>query len=152
MNSPTFRTAAIATVLAAASLPAFASGSCHVDSLVAIGFGIYDVFASAPNNSGVGSITISCSGNLQHAVITLSAGHSNSFASRVLSSGAKSLNYNLYTNASRSTVWGDGTGGSRSVTINADRSTTLSVFGQIPARQDASVGTYTDSILQTVEF
>jgi len=152
MNVLTLRTASVAIVLAATSLPVFAGGSCHVDSIVGISFGIYDVFASAPNNSGVGSITVSCTGNLQHAVITLSAGHSNSFGSRVMSSGSRSLNYNLYINSSRSTVWGDGTGSSHTVTINAAKSTTVSVFGQIPARQDASVGTYTDNILQTVEF
>jgi spore coat protein U-like protein len=152
MNGKNFRTVFIAALLAALSLPAFADGSCKVSSLIAVGFGAYDVFSRVPNNNGVGSLTIRCNGGQSPAVVTLSAGQSNSYAYRLMTSGPNSLKYNLYTSAARSIVWGDGTGGSSTMTIAKNTSTTLGVFGQIAAGQDASVGTYTDSILESVEF
>jgi spore coat protein U-like protein len=36
--------------------------------------------------------------------------------------------------------------------VDGDATTSLSVFGQIPAGQDAGVGNYTDTILVTVNF
>jgi spore coat protein U-like protein len=69
-----------------------------------------------------------------------------------MKSGANLLNYNLYTSAARNVVWGDGTGGSNTMSATANGSTTLNIFGQIPASQDAAVGTYTDSITATVNF
>jgi spore coat protein U-like protein len=49
--------------------------------------------------------------------------------------------------------WGDGhVGGSSLMTARKNKVTTLNVYGQIPAGQDAAVGTYTDSIVATVTF
>jgi spore coat protein U-like protein len=154
MNRWNARAAIAAALCLTGSLPALADGpSCKIGSVVGVGFGAYDVFSDAPNNSGVGRVTIQCNGiRRQTVVVTLSAGHSHSFAARILSSGGNSLAYNLYTSASRSVIWGDGTGGSSTMTVAGDASTSLSVYGQIPAGQDPGAGSYSDSILLTVEF
>jgi spore coat protein U-like protein len=68
-----------------------------------------------------------------------------------MGSRANHLNYNLYTGADRSAVWGDGHG-NQLMTVRKNKITTLHVYGQIPAGQDAAVGTYTDSIVATVTF
>ncbi len=129
-----------------------AAPSCTVSSVASVSFGAYDVFTTLPNNNGIGSITIRCTGGGRANIVMLSTGQSNSYASRVMKSGANLLNYNLYTSAARNVVWGDGTGGSSTMSAAANRSTTLNIFGRIPARQDAAVGTYTDSITATVNF
>jgi spore coat protein U-like protein len=67
-------------------------------------------------------------------------------------SGRNHLDYNLYTSADRSAVWGDGHGGSQLMTVRKNKVTTLSVYGQIPAGQDVAIGTYTDPIVATVTF
>jgi spore coat protein U-like protein len=147
------RLGAGAALLAAVSQPSLAAPSCTFTSVTAVSFGNYDVFATLPNNNGVGSLTIRCiGGGGPSFVVTLSTGQSNSYASRVMKSGVNPLNYNLYTSAARTVVWGDGTGGSSAGTAPANGTTALSVFGQIPAGQDAAVGTYTDSITATVNF
>lgn len=133
--------------------PAVAAPSCTFQTVTAVSFGAYDVFATVPNNNGVGSLTIRCArGGGPAFAVTLSTGQSNNYASRVMKSGVNQLNYNLYTSSARTTVWGDGTGGSSAFATNADATAILSVFGQIPAGQDAAVGTYTDSIVATVTF
>jgi spore coat protein U-like protein len=132
-------------------LPAWAS--CSFISVTDVGFGTYNVFDALPNTSGVGSITIKCQGGPGYAYdITLSTGQSHSFASRLMKSGANSLSYNIYTSATRSIVWGDGTAGSSTQSAYKNNTTTLSLFGQIPAGQDVANGIYTDNLIATVIF
>ena len=133
--------------------PLSAWASCSFTSVTDVGFGTYNVFDTLPNTSGVGSITIRCQGVSGNAYdVTLSTGQSHSYASRVMKSGANSLTYNIYTSASRSIVWGDGSGGSNKQTVYKNSTTTLSLFGQIPAGQDVANGTYTDNLIATVSF
>lgn len=144
---------ACTALFAVISQPSLAAPSCTFTSVTAVSFGAYDVFAVVPNNNGVGGLTIRCiGGGGPSFAVTLSTGQSNSYASRIMKSGVNQLNYNLYTTAARTAIWGDGTGGSSTLAATANSTTTLSVFGQIPAGQDVTVGTYTDSITATVTF
>lgn len=136
-----------------ASQAAVAATSCSFATVNPVSFGAYDVFAALPNNNGVGSLTIDCKGSgNDNFQVTLSTGQSQSFTKRTMRSGPNHLDYNLYTSAVRNAVWGDGRGGSQLMTVRKNKVTTLSVFGQIPAGQDAPVGTYTDFIVATVTF
>lgn len=132
--------------------PAIAATSCSIDSVSAVNFGTYDVFSSFPNNNGVGSITISCKGGGSAFIVALSSGQSNSYISRQMKSGGNALNYNLYTSAARNIIWGDGTGGSSTMSVTKNSTSTLSVFGQVPSGQDAATGTYTDNINTIIYF
>jgi len=132
-------------------LPALAS--CSFRSVTDVGFGDYNVFDTLPDTGGVGSITIKCQGGPGNAFdVTLSTGQSHSYASRLMMSGANTLTYNIYTSATRSIVWGDGHGGSSTQTAYKNSTTTLSLFGQIPAGQDVANGIYTDNLIATVNF
>jgi spore coat protein U-like protein len=155
---------AAAALAALAPSLAFAVG-CTV-SAPALDFGSYDVFAASALQSAT-TLTVTCqkgpgdpSGSLAVGYsIELSTGSSGSYAQRRLASGANLLAYNLYTNAARTLVWGDGTGGSRIVTGNLTltngnptRTGTHTIFGRIPALQDAAVGSYVDAMLMTVTY
>jgi spore coat protein U-like protein len=133
-------------------ITSFAETRCAITSIASVDFGAYDVFSSFPNNNGVGSITIDCKGGGANILVGLSSGQSSNYVSRLMRSGENSMKYNLYTSAARNVVWGDGTGGSSTMMINKNSTTTLSVFGQIPAEQDAAVGFYTDSITTIINF
>jgi spore coat protein U-like protein len=67
-------------------------------------------------------------------------------------SGNAVLEYNLYTSAARTVVWGDGSGGSHVMSAGKNQSTNLAIFGNIPEGQDPEVGSYADTILISVEF
>lgn len=132
---------------------AVAETSCAFNGVVSVNFGKYAVFSLAANNNGVGSLSVHCQGGGSPTYsIMLGAGQSQSYLSRVMESGGNVLNYNLYTNATRVHVWGDGTGGSRVIAVVRNSHTTLSIFGQIPAGQDVRTGVYTDSIIATINF
>jgi spore coat protein U-like protein len=125
-----------------------------------LNFGSYDVFSPVPLDS-TASIGVSCNipSNNPHAplavIISLNPGNSGNFSPRSMqSAGADTLDYNLYTNASMSTIWGDGNGGSSMQTafVTSDMPWNASIFGRIPARQNVSVGSYSDIITVTIDF
>jgi spore coat protein U-like protein len=141
-----------AAMVAFVSQTSLAATSCRFTSVDPVSFGVYDIFSTQPNNNGVGSLTIDCKGGGNNTFeVTLSTGQSHSYTTRTMRSGANHLDYNLYTGADRSAVWGDGHG-NQLMTVRKDHATTLHVYGQIPAGQDAAVGTYTDTIVATVAF
>ncbi len=64
------------------------------------------------------------------------------------------LNYNLYLDAARTSIWGDGTGGTAlfTVAIPSGKAVNVTIFGRIPAGQDVAAGSYSDSIVVTIQF
>jgi len=77
------------------------------------------------------------------------------FATRTLSSGGSTLDFNLYRDAAYSQVWGDGTGATFTVAGTGSgllTSNNITVYGQIPISQDKPVGTYTSLITVTVSY
>jgi spore coat protein U-like protein len=159
----------LAFLLAAASIPCAADqrphdqrdfhGHCSV-AAVNLTFGSYNPFRVGHTDT-TGNIAITCAGKPGDRVaysIMLNAGRSGSFAQRRMHSHtARPLNYNIYTSASRTLVWGDGHNGTSVVadafTQEAGRATrNYPVYGRVFGGQNAYVGTYVDSIVVTVNF
>jgi spore coat protein U-like protein len=148
---------------------AFASSTCVINSVAAAAFGLYD---GTLNDSATTLVSGRCinspppgSSGVLAPVISLSTGVSGSYATRQMANGANRLNYNLYTSAARTTVWGNGTGGTAtvaayaagSVTINGNQSRAfdspnLTIHGRIPADQSSPQGAYSDTIVLTLTF
>lgn len=135
----------VAGLMVALAAPASAA-ICSV-SPQGVSFGSYDSLSSTALD-GVGNINVSCDASVSFT-ISLSAGNG-SFDQRLLVSGAGQLGYSLYTDASRTIVWGDGTtAGNVSATgQNVD----LGVYGRIPARQTVPASAYADTITVTVDY
>ena len=98
------------------------AAKCSVDT-TGVAFGTYNVFATAPTDS-TGTIVYSCNGGAKSVVIGITAGQSGSFSTRTLRKGTETFTYNLVSDAARSAVWGDGTGGGSDVRRAATRRTT----------------------------
>jgi len=133
-------------VLAAAATPAHAA-SCSVTAQ-GVNFGVYDPFAAA-DLDGVGNINIVCDVEVT-VTIALSTG-SGTYAARTLSGDSAQLTYNLFTSAQRLVVWGDGSGGSDTLSATV-QSADIPVYGTIEARQNVPAGSYTDTIVVTVSY
>ena len=123
-------------------------------------FGTYDPLSALVNDSA-GAISVSCTASVGAVVsytIKLNGGSSGTISARKMSAGASNLFYQLYTNISRSTVWGDGTAGSSSVAdslLGIGVSAVVkpyTVFGRIGASQNVSSGVYADSVTVLVEY
>jgi spore coat protein U-like protein len=162
-RAPTVTLALACAVLAPSH--ALASYGCSV-AVVGVNFGVYDAVAAAPDDSA-GRVNVSCSNvpgtgvdNVAYSV-ALSPGSAGTFNPRRLAAGTGRLDYNLFRDAGRTQVWGNGTSGSFLVpgTMrvgpgqgNSTRTNTHDIFGRVPAQQDAAIGAYTDTIVVTLTF
>jgi spore coat protein U-like protein len=141
--------AAIALLL----VPATAHAAGCTISTTSINFGAYDVFSSGPTDS-TATITYRCNGNSAVA-IGITRGQSDTFNPRIMAKGLENLGYNLYLDSSHSTVWGD-TGSGTQIYYDPsapnNKNVTITIFGRIPAGQDVSAGSYSDSVVAVVLF
>jgi spore coat protein U-like protein len=71
-----------------------------------------------------------------------------------MTSGANTLNYMLYTDTGRTTLWGDGTASTARLTGTGTGSAQSStIYGRIASGQSSTpVGSYSDTILVTIDF
>jgi spore coat protein U-like protein len=135
----------VAAVLALGSPPCWSTCTLNVQSVL---FGTYDTF-SALHLESTGNVEVTCVLTTAYT-IALSPGNG-SYTPRVMNSGVHSLTYNLYTDATRTTIWGDGTGGTSMVSGNAI-SANHTIYGRVPAGQNVNVGSYSDSLVVTITF
>lgn len=142
-------------------LPAFAVSCGTIVNPLSVSatptnFGVYDPVSSAPTDAN-GTVTIACdlSADVLPAFsVSLSSG-SGSYSARTMRSGSASLSYDLYTTASHTTVWGDGTSGTATQSgdgILVLDSVSLTVYGRVPAGQYVDAGSYADTIIVSVEY
>jgi len=160
------RAVALGWLVGAYLLPSFANAATCSLNVSPLNFGVYDALSMAPADSST-DILVSCTRTVTSGAETVaytlavSSGAGN-FSARNMLRGTAVLVYNLHTGASRSAanVWGDGTGGSSTVTgsllpldaANPTRTANHALYGRIPARQDVAVGAYNANVVVTVTF
>lgn len=126
-------------------------------------FGNYDPFSTnalAANGNVVATCTYTGGGATNISMVTrYSTGFSGNYGNRFMLSGTNRLNYNIYFDAAFTQIRGDGTGGSQTggATLSvspSNRTATASstIYGRIPAGQDARPGVYGDTITVTVTY
>jgi spore coat protein U-like protein len=141
-----------------------ASADCNVTA-GGVAFGVYDQLATTSDDS-TGTITVTCvntgpANTRVNYTVALSTGVSGVYSQRYMQAGMPRLNYNLYRDAARTIVWGDGTSGTALITGtlavgpgqgNGTKSATYTVYGRAPAQQDPAPGNYGDTIVVTLAF
>jgi len=151
-------------VVAQPALAAETTSSMGVDATVtancavtttAVAFGNVDVTAGT-NFDGTGTFSVTCTnGTAWSAAANAGSGTGATLTTRKMANGANLLNYALYTDSARTTVWGDaattatvkvsgtGSGSAQSNTI----------YGRVPSGQTSlPAGAYADTVTVTVTY
>jgi len=135
-------------------IPLAAEAACTV-STTAVNFGTYNVFTAAPDDA-TGRVRLRCTVTQPPSVtVHLDKGGAPSFTPRQMRKGTETLDYNLYQDSTRTTIWGDGTGGSQTFIQPAPPLNTnidVTVYGRVPAGQDVSSGSYSATVTATIFF
>jgi spore coat protein U-like protein len=116
-------------------------------------FGNYEAVSGSPLDS-TSTISVTCTSGSAYS-IALNAGTTvgGTIATRLMTDSVNTLEYNLYTNGTYATIWGDGTSGSVEVSGTGSGSLQqLTVFGRMPGSQAAPVGSYSDVITATITY
>ena len=146
-----------ATNTADLDVSAEVSANCTI-STIALAFGSYDpvVAHASAALDGQGTVTVTCTSGAT-TVITLGQGMNADASStdaapaRQMVSGANELAYALYSDSSRTTVWGNTseTGVSH---VGTGTSANLTVYGSVSGGQNVPAGSYSDTVVATVTF
>ncbi len=148
--------AGAATATTSFAVTATVISTCTVSgSLLNFGAAINPVSASLPIDAS-STLTVVCTNTTPYTVALdagTHAGGAANFSSRAMISGSESLAYQLYTTAGRTTVWGDGTGGSSTVGGTGSGSTqSITVHGRLPSLAGVVPGAYTDTVTVTITY
>ena len=137
------------------SLPVTASvlNNCVLGTITSVAFGNYDPTSAIPTTAN-GAITVTCtSGDVYN--IGLNPG---TFAGatvttrRMTGPSAGGLAYSLFRDAGLTLNWGQTIGTDTLQQTGTDLPQTATVFGQIPALQAVTSGSYADTVGVTVTF
>ena len=157
MSAPRWMLRFIAAAMLASPAVAHAQGqgqSCTV-SVTGVNFGTYNVFSGTPLQS-TGGMTFRCGPGVKtsQVQIALNTGQSGSFHPRQLAGANDTLAYNLFRDAARTEIWGDGSGGTFDVPIPTERNSwiPLTIYAEVPPMQDVRAGAYVDTITATINF
>jgi len=126
--------------------------SCLV-SATAMSFGSYDPVSTTPTDA-TSSITVTCTTGTSF-VVGLNAGTASgaTVAARQLSNASQKLNYGLFSDASRTSNWGNTPGVDALAPITATATANvLTVYGRVAAQQNVPAGAYADTVTITITY
>lgn len=163
-----------ASKLAAATLAVFAlhgaqaattAGNLQVSATVvsacvvsgatlSFGTNIDPTAASVPLDASA-TMTVQCTSTTPYAVSLdagANAGGLGNFGARAIKNGSHTLGYQLYLDAIRSIVWGNGTSSSVLPGTGTGSNQSLTIYGRLPTLVGAVPGNYTDTVTVTVTY
>jgi spore coat protein U-like protein len=108
-----------------------------------IDFGNYDPTDATPTDAD-GSVTIRATTGMIYTVYIGS--------DRSMTLGADTLNYELYSDAARTSVWGSTEPTGETYTSSSNAEATHPIYGRLAALQDVGDGAYSDTVTITVEW
>lgn len=128
-------------------------GNCTI-SADNINFGQHGFINNPTNTTGL--ITSTCTKGANYTLgLNAGTGAGATFAQRRMtrSGGSETLGYALYRDSGRTQIWGDGSGGSSTVSGTGSGATqTATVYATLPVQDTPPPGSYADTITVTVTF
>lgn len=132
------------------------TSACTVSgSSLNFGSAIDPLAASVPLDA-TSTVTVVCSNSTPYTVALnagSNAGGAANFGARAMKSGSDTLAYQLYMDAGRATVWGDGTSSSSTKAGTGSGSAqSLTIYGRLPSLANVVPGNYTDTVTVTISY
>jgi spore coat protein U-like protein len=126
--------------------------SCQV-SAADLDFGNYAPTSGADSSADT-TIDVTCTNGTNYTVALDGGSVMHDVSARAMSDGGShNLSYGLYTSASFTTAWGDGTASTATVSGTGNgASQALTVYGRLPASQYVPAASYADQITVTVTY
>lgn len=143
-----------ATVNQNLSVSLTVAAQCVLGTAPSLGFGSGNLLSGAVDASSTMSVTCT-TGTPYRIQLGAGTGSGATTAQRrmtIQGGGTQTVQYNLFTDAARSTVWGTGTTAPMSVAASGNGSAqSFTIFGRVP-QQAAAPGNYVDTVSVVVEY
>jgi spore coat protein U domain-containing protein, fimbrial subunit CupE1/2/3/6 len=124
---------------------------CLINSASTLNFGTQGVLSA--NVDQTSTIQVQCTNTTPYTIgLDAGTGAGATVATRKLTGGAATVNYSLYSNAGRTTVWGTTIGSNTVASTGTGAAQSFTIYGRIPAQTTPAPATYTDTITVTVTY
>ena len=125
------------------------TATCTINSASTLNFGTVGVLAG--NTDQTSTIQVTCTNTTPYNIgLNAGTGTGATVAVRKMTSGANTVNYSLYSNSGRTTVWGNTIGTDTQAATGNGSAQSYTVYGRVPAQATPAPGTYTDTITVTL--
>lgn len=142
-----------ATATANLAVSATVINACAFGTITSVAFGNYDPTSATANNN-TGSIVVTCTlGDVYNIALNPGAFSGATVTTRRMTGpSAGGLAYTLYRDSGRTLNWGQTIGTDTLQQTGTGLAQTATVYGQIPASQAVTAGSYSDTVGITVTF
>ena len=135
------------------SVTANVTNTCNI-SATNMSFGSAGLLTAALSGSAL--ITAQCTMNDSYSIALnagMTAGASLSDRQMIIAGGSSVVHYQLYTSASNTLIWGDGTSGTGTLGGVANGANqTYTVYGRVPVQTTPAPGAYSDTVTATITY
>ena len=127
------------------------AASCTIVSASTLDFGTQGVLTADVDQTS--TVQVQCTNTTPYNIgLDAGTGAGATVATRNMTSGAATINYSLYTNSARTTVWGNTVGTDTVSATGNGAAQSYTVYGRVPTQSTPAPATYTDTIAVTVTF
>lgn len=127
------------------------TASCTINSAATLNFGSQGVLAA--NVDQTSTIQVQCTNTTPYNIgLDAGTGSGATVAVRKMTSGGATVNYTLYSDSGRTTVWGNTVGTDTVAATGNGAAQAYTVYGRVPSQTTPAPGTYTDTITVTVTY
>jgi spore coat protein U-like protein len=146
-SSATFAATSTATFTVQVTIVA----TCTINSASTLNFGSQGIFTA--NVDQTSTIQIQCTNTTPYTIgLDAGVGTGATVAVRKMTSGGATVNYTLYSDSGRTTVWGTTIGTNTVAATGSGAAQSYTVYGRIPAQTTPAPGTYNDTVTVTVTY
>ena len=127
------------------------AATCTINSASALTFGNQGILST--NVDQTSTIQVTCTNTTPYNIgLDAGTGTGASVATRKLTSGAATVNYTLYSDSGRTTIWGTTIGTNTVAGTGNGTGQNYTVYGRVPSQTTPAPGTYSDTITVTVTY
>jgi len=127
------------------------TAQCIINSASTLNFGSQGLLLA--NVDQTSTLQVQCTDTTPYNIgLNAGTGSGATVAVRKLTGGGSTINYSLYTDASRTTVWGNTIGTDAVAGTGNGSSQSYTIYGRAPAQATPVPGAYADTITVTVTY
>ncbi len=127
------------------------TSSCVINSAATLNFGSHGVLVS--NVDGTSTLRVQCTNGTPYNIgLNAGTGSGATVAVRKMTHGSVTINYSLYRDNGRTTVWGNTVGTNTVAGTGNGAAQSYTVYGRVPPQSTPAAATYTDTITVSVTY
>lgn len=127
------------------------TAACTINSAATLNFGSQGVLVD--NLEQTATLQVQCTNTTDFNIgLDAGTGRGATVAIRKLTNGTHTVNYLLYSDSGRTTVWGNTVGSDTVAAAASGASQSFTLYGRIPAQAIPAPGVYTDTVTVTIMY